>query len=226
MSNNHPLDNPILSALTSNHAKLAVKKNNVLMYRPGTFIMVGAPEISETTIKTLSELVPSEGFAGFMGFSPDMKPYFHQLDSIPAYQMVSETVPVYPEVDYEQLGMADVKEMMELVDLTKPGSPFFPGMFELGKYIGVKENGKLVAMAGERVKLDGYTEIALVCTHPEYRRKGYAAALSGVLMKEIIDRGEKPFLHVMTHNVPAIKLYEKLGFKIRTEYTISAYRRV
>jgi predicted GNAT family acetyltransferase len=115
---------------------------------------------------------------------------------------------------------------MELVDLTKPGSPFFPGMFELGKYIGVKEDGKLVAMAGERVKPDGYTEIALVCTHPEYRRKGYAAALSGVLMKEIIDRGEKPFLHVMTHNVPAIKLYEKLGFKIRTEYTISAYRRV
>jgi predicted GNAT family acetyltransferase len=155
-----------------------------------------------------------------------MKPYFHQLNSIPAYQMVAETVPVYPEVDYEQLGMADVKEMMELVELTKPGSPFFPGMFELGKYIGVKEDGKLVAMAGERVKLDGYTEIALVCTHPEYRRKGYAAALSGVLMKEIIDRGEKPFLHVMTHNVPAIKLYEKLGFKIRTEYTISAYRRV
>ena len=121
--------------------------------------------------------------------------------------------------------MADVKEMMELVELTKPGSPFFPGMFELGKYIGVKEDGKLVAMAGERVKLDGYTEVALVCTHPEYRRKGYAAALSGVLMKEIIDGGENPFLHVMTYNVPAIKLYEKLGFKIRTEYTLSAYRR-
>jgi hypothetical protein len=226
MSNNHPLDNPILSALKTKHAHLAIEKDNVLMYKSGTFIMVGASEISEATIKTLSELVPSGGNAGFMGYSPDMKPYFHQLAAIPAYQMISETLPEYPEVEYLELGMPDAKEMMELVDLTKPGSPFFPGMFQLGKYIGVKEDGKLVAMAGERVKLDGYTEIALVCTHPDFRRKGYAVALSGVLMKEIIEREEKPFLHVMTHNAPAIKLYEKLGFKIRTQYHISAYRRM
>ena len=226
MINNQPLDNPILSALKTKHAHLAIKKKNVHMYKPGTFIMVGTPEISEATIKTLSELVPSESNAGFMGFSPDMEPYFHQLAVIPAYQMVSETVPEYPKVEYVELGMADAKDMMELVDITKPGSPFFPGMFQLGKYIGVKEDGKLVAMAGERVKLDGYTELALVCTHPNYRRKGYAAALSGVMIKEIIDRGEKPFLHVMTHNAPAINLYEKLGFRKRTQYPISAYRRV
>lgn len=226
MKDYHPLDNPILAALTSKHAKFAVKKNNVLMYRPGVFVMVGTQEISEATIQTLSELVPSGGIAGFMGFSPDMKPYFQQQAAIQAYQMVSETVPEYPKVEYVQLGMPDAKEMMELVDLTKPGSPFFPGMFQLGKYIGVKEDGKLVAMAGERVKLDGYTEIALVCTHPDYRRKGYAASLSGVLMKEIFNRGEKPFLHVMTHNAPAIRLYEKLGYKIRTQYPISAYKRM
>ena len=226
MSINHPLDNPILAALTSKHAKLAVKQNNVLMYRPGVFIMVGAPDTSETTIKDLSELVPSGGFAGFMGFNPKMEPYFKQQFGVQAYQMVSETVPKYNEVESVELGMPDVKEMMELVDLTKPGSPFFPGMFELGKYIGLKEDGKLVAMAGERVKLDGFTEIALVCTHPDYRRKGYAASLSGVLMKEIIENGEKPFLHVMTHNVPAIKLYEKLGFTTRTEYPITSYKRM
>jgi predicted GNAT family acetyltransferase len=134
-------------------------------------------------------------------------------------------VPDYPEVDYVELGMSDVNEMMELVKLTNPGSPFFPGMFQLGKYIGIKEKGKLVAMAGERIKLDGYTEIALVCTHPKYRRKGYAVALSGILIKEIIGRGENPFLHVMVQNAPAIKLYEKLGFEKRTQYVISAYRR-
>ncbi|TFH13287.1 GNAT family N-acetyltransferase [Candidatus Bathyarchaeota archaeon] len=226
MSGNHPLDNPVLAALTSKHSKLAVKKNNVLMYRLGTFIMAGIQDTSEATIKDLSELVPSEGFVGFMGFSPNMEPYFHQLNLIQAYQMVSEKVPMYNEVDYVELGMPEVKEMMELVDLTKPGSPFFPGMFELGGYIGVKEDGKLVAMAGERVKLDGYTEIALVCTHPDYRRKGYAASLSGVLMQRIIDNGEIPFLHVMTHNAPAIKLYEKVGFTIRTQYPICAYKRL
>ena len=226
MSDIHHLDNPILAALTTKHSSLAVKKNNVHMYKPGVFIMVGTPDISEATIKDLSEIVPSEGFAGFMGFNPKMEPYFAQRFSVQAYQMISETIPQYNEVEYVELGMPDVKEMMELVDLTKPGSPFFPGMFQLGKYIGVKEDGKLVAMAGERVKLNGYTEIALVCTHPDYRRKGYAASLSGILMKEIIDKGEKPFLHVMTHNVPAIKLYEKLGFKTRTEYPISTYQRM
>jgi hypothetical protein len=226
MKDYHPLDNPVLYALTGKQAELAIKKNNVLMYKPGVFIMVGTPDTSETTIKDLSELVPSEGFAGFMGFKPKMEPYFKQQFTVQAYQMVSESVPKYNEVDYVKLGMPDVKEMMELVDLTKPGSPFFPGMFQLGKYIGVKEDGKLVAMAGERVKLDGYTEIALVCTHPDYRRKGYAAALSSVLMKEIFDSGEKPFLHVMTHNVPAIKLYEKLGFVTRTEYPITSYQRM
>jgi ribosomal protein S18 acetylase RimI-like enzyme len=226
MSDNHPLENPILSALTTKHAKLAVKKNNVYMYKPGVFIMVGTKNISESTVKNLSELVPSEGFAGFMGFNPKMEPYFSQRFRVQAYQMVSETIPQYNEIEYTELGMPDVKEMMELVDLTKPGSPFFPGMFQLGKYIGVKEDGKLVAMAGERVKLDGYTEVALVCTHPDYRRKGYAASLSGILIKEIIERGEKPFLHVMTQNVPAIRLYEKLGFKTRIEYPISTYQRI
>jgi ribosomal protein S18 acetylase RimI-like enzyme len=226
MSNNHPLDNPVYAALTGKHAELAVQKNNVLTYRQGVFIMAGTPDTSETTIKDLADLVPSGGFTGFMGYSPNMEPYFHQQASIQAYQMVLETVPEYPDSDYVQLGMPDAGEMMELVDLTKPGSPFFPGMFELGKYIGVKDDGKLVAMAGERVKLDGYTEIALVCTHPDYRRRGYAASLSGALIKEIIDEGVIPFLHVMTHNVPAIRLYEKLGFKTRTQYPISAYKRM
>ncbi len=78
MSDNHPLDNPILAALKTKHAKLAVKKNNALMYKPGVFIMVGAQDTSETTIKDLSELVPSEGFAGFMGLNPKMEPYFKQ----------------------------------------------------------------------------------------------------------------------------------------------------
>ncbi len=149
MSNTQLLDNPVLAALTSKHKKLAIKKNNVLMYKPGVFIMVGAPDTSEKTIKTLSELVPSGGFAGFMGFNPNMEPYFKQQFSVQAYQMVAETVPMYKDVEYVELGMPDVKERMELVDLTKPGSPFFPGMFKLGKYIGIKKEGKLVAMAGE-----------------------------------------------------------------------------
>jgi GNAT superfamily N-acetyltransferase len=226
MSDKHPLDNPILAALTSKHKKLAIKKNNVYMYKPGTFIMVGTPEISEKTVNDLCELVPKGGFAGFMGFKPNMEPYFEQRFGVQAYQMVSETVPSFSEINYVELGMNDAEEMIKLVEMSNPGGPFSPGLFQLGKYIGVKEDGMLIAMAGERVKFDGHTEIALVCTHPDYRRKGYAASLTGILMKEIIERDEKPFLHVMTHNMGAIKLYEKIGYKIRTEYPITSYQRI
>jgi predicted GNAT family acetyltransferase len=81
-------------------------------------------------------------------------------------------------------------------------------------------------MLGERIKIDGYTEVSLVCTHPDHRGKGYAKSLSGIIIEEIINSGEKPFLHVMIQNIPAYSLYEKLGFKTRVEYPITAYVRL
>jgi predicted GNAT family acetyltransferase len=76
-------------------------------------------------------------------------------------------------------------------------------------------DGKLIAMGGERMKPEGYTEVSGICTHPDHRGKGYAKAITGYLTNAILDRGEVPFLHVFVLNTPAIKLYEKLGYKIR-----------
>lgn len=111
-----------------------------------------------------------------------------------------------------ELGDGDSPEMLELTALTKPG-PFGPRTHELGYYVGIRDQGKLVAMAGERLKVPGFTEVSAVCTHPDHLGKGYAAALMTEVMRAIRERGETPFLHVRADNARAIAIYERLGFR-------------
>jgi predicted GNAT family acetyltransferase len=112
------------------------------------------------------------------------------------------------------LGDGDAAEMLALATLTEPG-PFFRRTHQLGDFIGVKQGGKLVAMAGERMKPQGFTEVSGVCTHPEHRGRGYAGGLMRIVAQRILARGETPFLHVYAHNTGAIALYEALGFHRR-----------
>jgi len=124
----------------------------------------------------------------------------------------------------EDLDISQVDEMLALVEVTKPG-PFFRRTPELGSYLGIREKGQLVAMAGERLRPLGHTEISAVCTHPEYRGRGYASSLVSTLIQKITKRGEIPFLHVRTENVGAIRVYEKLGFKTRRMINIIIVKR-
>jgi len=103
---------------------------------------------------------------------------------------------------------------MELTERTKPG-PFHKRTHELGTYLGIRRDGRLVAMAGERLKIPGYTEVSAVCTHPEHTGHGYARILMAEVMQRILGRGETPVLHVREDNVRAIALYERLGFRLR-----------
>jgi len=112
------------------------------------------------------------------------------------------------------LGDGDAAEMLALATLTEPG-PFFRRTHQLGDFIGVKQGGKLVAMAGERMKPQGFTEVSGVCTHPEHRGRGYAGGLMRIVAQRILARGETPFLHVYAHNAGAIALYQALGFRRR-----------
>jgi predicted GNAT family acetyltransferase len=118
--------------------------------------------------------------------------------------------------DIVELGVADSPEMVELAALTKPG-PFGTRTHELGFYVGIRDSGKLVAMAGERLKVPGYTEVSAVCTHPDHIGKGYAQVLMTEVMRRIRERGEKAFLHVRTDNTRAVKIYERLGYRTRVE---------
>jgi predicted GNAT family acetyltransferase len=106
--------------------------------------------------------------------------------------------------------------MLALAQLTKPG-PFGMRTHEMGNYIGIRREGKIVAMAGERLRVEGYTEISAVCTLPEYLGRGFAAGLIGELVARILERGETPCLHVRGENTRAIELYKRLGFELRAQ---------
>jgi predicted GNAT family acetyltransferase len=113
-----------------------------------------------------------------------------------------------------ELGAADVDEMLALVERTKPG-PFLPRTHELGRYVGVRDGTRLVAMAGERLRCDGVTEISAVCTDGDHRGRGLASVLVADCVRHIRARGDTPFLHAAEDNTNAIRVYERLGFSIR-----------
>jgi predicted GNAT family acetyltransferase len=113
--------------------------------------------------------------------------------------------------------------MLDLVARTRPG-PFLPRTIELGGYIGIRRNGALVAMAGERLRPPGWSEISAVCTDADFRGKGLATRLTLAVACAITDRGELPFLHAAADNVSAIRLYQSLGFRLRRTATFVVMR--
>jgi len=122
------------------------------------------------------------------------------------------------------LGEKDAPEMLELATLTRPG-PFLANTHKLGRFIGLRKGGRLAAMAGERLHVDGYREVSAVCTHPDFRGRGYAGLLSRIVANRIKSEGETPFLHAYADNTPAIRLYESLGFRIERELVVQMLRR-
>ena len=114
--------------------------------------------------------------------------------------------------------------MLALATLTKPG-PFGSRTHELGSYVGIRSQRKLVAMAGERLKVAGYTEVSAVCTHPDHTGKGYARVLMTEIMRRIRERDETPMLHVRADNSRAIELYERLGYRTRKQMHFAVLRR-
>jgi predicted GNAT family acetyltransferase len=128
--------------------------------------------------------------------------------------MVAEKHLPVKDMEIVDLSVEDIPEVLELVKITQPG-PFAERTVELGRYIGIRSDNRLVAMAGERFRMNGHSERAR--TLPEYRGNGYARELSSVLVNAILDQGDVPYLHVSPNNTVAISLYEKLGFKKRRD---------
>ena len=157
------------------------------------------------------------------------RPGWKLIFGTPMPQMVYEGAGVPPSLSSSEstiieLGAADVPEMMALTAVTKPG-PFSKRTHEMGTYLGIRSQGKLIAMAGERMRVAGHTEISAVCTHPEHTGHGYARILMIEVMQRIIRRGETPFLHVREDNVRAIELYRRLGFARRVLLHLAVLRK-
>jgi ribosomal protein S18 acetylase RimI-like enzyme len=219
----HPLDRPVWTALGGRQASRARLDGPARRFAPEYGPFGAAADASPESWAALLRLAGPEGGLYLVEAQRPQAPAGARLRFEPeCWQMVAEgPVPPPPESRFEilDLGEADAEEMRGLATLTRPG-PFSTATHRLGRFVGVREAGRLVAMSGERMQPDGFTEVSAVCTHPEYRGRGYAATLMRVVMARIAARGETPFLHVYAANTAAIGVYEALGFRLRRRMAI------
>jgi GNAT superfamily N-acetyltransferase len=210
------LDNPIWHALATEQSYLA-QSNHLAKRFPSDVAPFGAMrEQSAAEYQALEEILLGDVAALFLQDKPVPPNGWSWILRGEMYQMVFEAPPpAAPKQVFRRLTADDVPEMVALARLTEPG-PFLPRTIELGAYFGIHESGALVAMAGERLRVTGFTEVSAVCTHPDFRGRGYGNALMSTVISGIVSRGETPFLHVKTENA-AVRLYEKLGFKVRAQ---------
>ncbi|HEY2077503.1 MAG TPA: GNAT family N-acetyltransferase [Streptosporangiaceae bacterium] len=220
----HPLDNPARAALLGPQAHLAERCGAVLRYAPGISPFVGLPdEPSPEDWTDLAKLIGAGSVAATAGVPVTPPPAWQVLMNVDAVQLTGELVAALPDAEAIPLGPADMPEMLDLVARTEPG-PFLPRTIELGGYLGIRRGGALVAMAGERLRPPGWAEISAVCTDPAFRGHGLATRLTLAVAAAITARGEQPFLHAASDNVPALRLYESLGFRPRRPATFVVTR--
>ena len=220
------LERPPWSALTTMHSEFAVGGDLARRYPTAIAPMAGVREMSDASLNALAALMSPGDVVGLFGPEPvseagDLLVVAHKhID-----QMTCDRQDDSPHTgNITKLMPADVPDMLHLVELTKPG-PFSAGAIALGTYVGIRCAGKLTAMAGERMRFDGFTEISAVCTHPGYRGCGYASSLVCALVRQIIARGETPFLHLYSDNRTAAALYTKLGFTPQRILIVTVLRR-
>ncbi len=211
------LDNPVWAALSGAPSDQVVRHGRGARFDPAVspFGAVADPRdpaawADLATLLAPGEhvLVPGPGLTTPAGWTGEA--------GLPGLQLVGHDYEGAPAPEAVVLGPGDVPEMLDLRERTRPG-PFLKRTIELGTYLGIRRGGALVAMAGERLHVPGYTEISAVCTDPAYRGAGLATRLIGAVAAGIRARGEVPFLHCAADNLAAVRLYENLGFSVRTE---------
>jgi predicted GNAT family acetyltransferase len=217
----HPLDRPAWTSLRTRQRALARGEGAALRYDGDYAIFAATADHEPASLAALGNLIAATGPAILLQKDP--------LPPVPGarvekhrmgVQMIAEALAGASEIDFLELGDADAAEMRALATLTEPG-PFFARTHRLGSFIGIRHEGRLVAMAGERMKPAEFTEVSGVCTHPDFRGRGYAGALMRVVAQRIAARGETPFLHAYADNRGAIALYESLGFRVRCEVNVT-----
>lgn len=223
------LDRPIWQALCTRHAQWAEGNDQAKRY-PTAVTSLAA--LRQPDAAAFEALAPLATFGNAVALFLDEPPALPEGWSVIASGPLAQMVCVAPEkvLDYSvgedvvAMTAADIEDMVALTSLTRPG-PFGARTIELGGYRGVRCEGRLAAMAGERMRVPGFTEISAVCTHPDFRGQGYAGALVAAVAQGILQRGEIPFLHTRPENTAAVNVYRKLGFEIRRTFELLVVQR-
>ena len=224
------LDNPIWNALRTEHESLAVIAGAARRYPAPIGPLAGIPDQSAESYESLGILAGPGGLVGL--FLPDL-PALPEGWSLFRGGVLTQMICRAPRlaegsslaagVKLRRLGAGDVSAMVDLAKLTEPG-PFRERTIELGNFYGVLEGDRLLAMAGQRMRVPGLVEVSAVCTHPDARGRGYAGILMSAVMRDIAAEGAVPFLHAFAEN-PAVRLYQKLGFRHRRDFQLAVVKR-
>ena len=222
----HPLDRAVWNALTGRLSGFVTDDSATRAVRidPEVGVFVSGTDAEPGTLQAMADLALRHPGAGMVELTHGAMsaldlPGVEVVSRVPLVQMVCEALtPGGPDVAFEILTEADAPEMLALATLTKPG-PFRSATRRLGPFIGVKQDGRLVAMAGRRLRVEGFTELSGVCTHPDHRGRGYAAGLSRAVVGEILASGEGAFLHAFAEHDATIAFYQSLGFEVRAPMT-------
>jgi len=211
------LDHPAWTALHAGHAQFALTHGDAARYQPDVAPFVAVSDAPGDSVwADLFALVGGGATATLIDPPQPLPAGWEVVGMGHGVQLVEESIDAVHDDEAIELAARDVPEMLDLVARTKPG-PFLPRTIELGHYLGIRRDGRLVAMAGERVQPPGWTEISAVCTDDAYRGQGLGARLVRAVAAGIHDRGERAFLHALASNANAIRLYESLGFVMRRD---------
>jgi GNAT superfamily N-acetyltransferase len=224
------LDNPIWNALLTDHNALALWEGPARRYPADIGPLSGVPDQSSASYEALRTLAgPGDVLALFLQEPPVPPPGWTLQRGGLIRQMVcttpkNEQPPALAEgASLRRLAAEDVPAMLALAELTEPG-PFRTRTIELGNFFGIFDAGQLVAMAGQRLSLPGFTEVSAVCTHPDARGRGYSRALMSVVIEDIVGQEKVPFLHVFADNHSAIRIYESIGFTQRRTFHLAVVK--
>lgn len=221
----NPLDNAVWHALGTAHRHLGEDAGGARRYRGDVSPFYAVDTVDDRAWTMLAELAGAASVVVlFRDTVPPPPVGWVRLGGGCAHQMVAARL-IPPPVQFPSrpLNDNDVPEMLALVELAQPG-PFLPRTIECGGYVGVFDDRRLVAMAGERMAVGGFTEVSAVCTHPDRRGGGLAAALTFQVASAIVGRGDTPMLHVAAGNDGARHVYERLGFRTRRMIEFVALR--
>ena len=222
----HILDRPIWNALHTAHADLAEGGERAMRYPPSIVPFAAAADDTRESLEALENLPAVDEAMAIVEAGPVIIPQgLTVVAEGKLVQMVAERP--YERISdsrLQPLTSDDAEEMLALATLTKPG-PFTLRAQRLGAFWGVRIEGRLVAMAGQRLRQPGFGELSGLCTHPDFQGRGLGTLLFRYVAGEISARGDTVFLHAYYTNTPAITLYKALGFKLRSEMNLRVVKR-
>lgn len=219
----HMLDRPVWHSLCQAHAELSLGDHLARRFHPEVNAFVATADDSEDAARAMQALVGSdETLLALQVPEIRVPPGLALRNRDVGVQMVlTGVLPPRPEFGgIQALGPADAPDMVALAELTRPG-PFRARTLEMGSFFGIREDGALLAMAGERFAFGDHTELSGVCSHPHARGRGLARQLSLHVLHRMVDRGRQPFLHAYKSNDAAVGLYRSLGFTVRAEVDVA-----